>query len=59
MAEGRSNTDIGDRLHLSTGTVKGHVSAVFEKLHVDNRVQAALVAQRAGLLGPPRGGAAR
>ncbi|MFI6543058.1 response regulator [Streptomyces prunicolor] len=59
MAEGLSNTDIGDRLHLSTGTVKGHVSAVFEKLKVDNRVQAALVAERAGLLRPPGDGAAR
>jgi DNA-binding NarL/FixJ family response regulator len=55
MAEGLSNTDIGDRMHLSTGTVKGYVSAVFEKLHVDNRVQAALVAERAGLLTPPPG----
>ncbi|MFI6655375.1 response regulator [Streptomyces sp. NPDC050523] len=60
MAEGLSNTDIGDRMHLSTGTVKGHVSVVFEKLHVDNRVQAALVAERAGLLRPPsEGGGAR
>ncbi|MFJ5306757.1 response regulator [Streptomyces sp. NPDC088350] len=59
MAEGLSNTDIGDRLHLSTGTVKGHVSVVFEKLQVDNRVQAALVAERAGLLRPPGDGAVR
>jgi DNA-binding NarL/FixJ family response regulator len=59
MAEGLSNTEIGDRLHLSNGTVKGHVSTVFEKLRVDNRVQAALVAERAGLLTPPADGAAR
>jgi len=59
MAEGLSNTDIGDRPHLSNGTVKGHVSTVFEKLQVDNRVQAALVAERAGLLRPPGDGAAR
>lgn len=58
MAEGLSNTDIGNRLHLSNGTVKGHVSTVFEKLKVDNRVQAALVAERAGLLRPPGDGAA-
>jgi DNA-binding NarL/FixJ family response regulator len=56
MAEGLSNTEIGDRLHLSTGTVKGRVSGVFEKLQADNRVQAALVAERAGLLRPPDGG---
>lgn len=59
LAEGLSNTDIGDRLHLSNGTVKGHVSVVFEKLRVDNRVQAALIAERAGLLKPPEDGATR
>nr|WSY50987.1 response regulator transcription factor [Streptomyces sp. NBC_00886] len=59
MAKGLSNTDIGNRLHLSNGTVKGHVSTVFEKLRVDNRVQAALVAERAGLLTHPEDGAAR
>ncbi|MFJ8198046.1 response regulator [Streptomyces sp. NPDC096152] len=54
MAEGLANNDIGDRLHLSTGTVKGHVSAVFGKLRVGSRVQAALIAERAGLLGRPQ-----
>ncbi|MFG2881875.1 response regulator [Streptomyces sp. NPDC048297] len=50
MAEGLANTDIGERMHLSTGTVKGHVSAVLNKLQVTSRVQAALIAERAGLL---------
>ncbi len=53
MAEGLANSDIGKRLHLSTGTVKGHVSAVFGKLEVSSRVQAALIAERAGLLVSP------
>jgi DNA-binding NarL/FixJ family response regulator len=53
MAEGLANTDIGARLHLSTGTVKGHVSSIFTKLRVNSRVQAALLAERAGLLSPP------
>ncbi|UXY25529.1 response regulator [Streptomyces sp. HUAS TT20] len=52
MARGLANTDIGERLHLSTGTVKGHVSAVLSKLRVSSRVQAVLVAERAGLLTP-------
>ncbi|MEV5957912.1 response regulator transcription factor [Streptomyces sp. NPDC051987] len=52
MAEGLANNDIGARLHLSTGTVKGHVSAVLGKLEVGSRVQAALIAERAGLLAP-------
>ncbi|WP_353943734.1 response regulator transcription factor [Streptomyces sp. HUAS MG91] len=50
MAEGLANADIGIRLHLSVGTVKGHVSALLEKLEVGSRVQAALLAERAGVL---------
>ncbi|ALG13163.1 response regulator [Kibdelosporangium phytohabitans] len=50
IAEGLSNTDIGNRVHLSVGTVKDHVSAILTKLRVGSRVQAALLAQRAGLL---------
>lgn len=55
IAEGLSNTDIATRMHLSTSTVKDHVSAILTKLEVDGRVQAALLAERAGLLKPPRG----
>ncbi|MER6314281.1 response regulator transcription factor [Streptomyces sp. NPDC001581] len=50
LSHGLSNADIGSRLHLGIGTVKDHVSAVLAKLDVTNRVQAALWAQRAGLL---------
>lgn len=41
-------------MHLSTGTVKDHVSALLAKLEVSTRVQAALLAERAGLLEPPQ-----
>lgn len=51
VAEGLSNADIGARLHLAAGTVKDHVSAILTKLRVTSRVQAALLAQRAGVLG--------
>ncbi|MEU2227972.1 response regulator transcription factor [Streptomyces sp. NPDC018347] len=50
VAEGLSNTEIATRMHLGTGTVKDHVSAILTKLEVGGRVQAALLAQRAGLL---------
>ncbi|MDQ0936723.1 DNA-binding NarL/FixJ family response regulator [Streptomyces turgidiscabies] len=50
VAEGLSNADIGMRVHLGAGTVKDHVSAILTKLRVTSRVQAALLAQRAGLL---------
>jgi DNA-binding NarL/FixJ family response regulator len=54
IAEGLSNSEIAARMHLSTGTVKDHVSAILMKLEVSSRVQAALLAERAGLLKPPR-----
>ncbi|MGW3960073.1 response regulator [Amycolatopsis sp. NPDC005003] len=50
IADGLSNADIAKRIHVSVGTVKDHVSAILTKLGVGSRVQAALVAQRAGLL---------
>ncbi|MFF9020262.1 response regulator [Streptomyces eurythermus] len=50
IAEGLSNADIGTRIHLSAGTVKDHVSSILTKLRVSSRVQAALLAERAGLL---------
>jgi DNA-binding NarL/FixJ family response regulator len=50
LAEGYDNTDIAARLYLSPSTVKNHVSKLFEKLGVDNRVQAATFALRNGLV---------
>ncbi len=37
-------------MFLSPATVKAHISTILGKLDVDGRVQAALVAERAGLL---------
>ncbi|MFD8076853.1 response regulator [Streptomyces sp. NPDC059718] len=54
IAQSMSNRDIAARLCLSTGTVKDHVSSLFVKLQVNSRVQAALLAERAGLLRPTR-----
>lgn len=50
IGRGRSNKEIAKALHLSEGTVKGHVSAVLAKLGVDDRTQAALFAVREGLV---------
>jgi DNA-binding NarL/FixJ family response regulator len=50
LADGLSNAEIGGRLFLSVGTVKDHVSAILAKFDVGTRVQASLLAQRAGLL---------
>jgi DNA-binding NarL/FixJ family response regulator len=52
LAQGLSNAEIGQQLFVSEGTVKTHVYRVFTKLNCENRVQAAMLAQRAGLLDP-------
>lgn len=50
IAEGKSNKEIGRALDLTEGTVKGYVSAIFEKLNVSDRTQAAMLAHRSGLV---------
>ncbi len=62
LADGLSNHQIGEQLHLSPSTIKDYVSTVLGKLGATNRVQAAVIAHRAGLgthqnrpiEGPPR-----
>jgi DNA-binding NarL/FixJ family response regulator len=49
LARGMSNADISERLHLSEGTVRNHVSAILAKLDVGDRTQAAILAVRHGL----------
>ncbi|MFJ5922760.1 response regulator [Kitasatospora sp. NPDC092948] len=56
LGEGLSNAEIADRLFLGTGTVKDHISAILAKLGAANRVQAAVVAHRAGLVRDRRDG---
>ncbi|WP_238005949.1 response regulator transcription factor [Dactylosporangium sp. AC04546] len=48
---GLTNTEIAVTLHMSEATVKTHVSRILAKLNLSNRVQAAILAHRAGLLG--------
>lgn len=50
VVAGCENRDIGRRLNLSAGTVKHHVSSALTKLGVDNRIQAAVLAVRSGLV---------
>ncbi|MBB5956400.1 DNA-binding NarL/FixJ family response regulator [Saccharothrix tamanrassetensis] len=50
IGQGMSNAEIGGTLHLSEATVKGYVSSVLGKIGAVNRVQAALVAFRGGLI---------
>ena len=50
IVEGYSNPEIAARLYLSTNTVKTHVKGIMNKLAVSDRVQAAVIALRSGLL---------
>lgn len=50
IIEGRSNPEIANVLYLSPNTVKTHVRNILNKLGVDHRLQAAVVAVRAGLI---------
>ncbi len=49
VGRGLSNAEIAGELHLSVPTVKAHVSRLFEKLQVTNRVQIAICVHDAGL----------
>jgi two-component system, NarL family, response regulator LiaR len=50
IVEGKSNPQIAKTLHLSPNTIKTHVRSIMNKLTVDDRVQAAVVALRSGLI---------
>ncbi|HLV97846.1 MAG TPA: response regulator transcription factor [Ktedonobacterales bacterium] len=50
IAEGNSNAAIAEQLVLSEKTVKGHVSNILSKLHMDDRTQAAVFAWQQGLM---------
>ena len=50
IVEGKSNPQIAEKLHLSPNTIKTHVRSIMNKLTVNDRVQAAVVALRSGLV---------
>lgn len=49
IAGGMRNHQIADRLFLSEKTVKSHVGAILKKLQVNDRTEAALLAQQSGI----------
>ncbi len=49
-ADGMSNQDIGDQLHLAHGTVRNYLSEIMAKLQASNRTEAARIARQKGWL---------
>lgn len=50
LADGQSNKEIAQSLHVSPNTVKTHVSRLYEKLDVNQRVQAVQKAKELQLI---------
>ncbi|MFF4874030.1 response regulator [Streptomyces sp. NPDC000961] len=50
VAEGLSNQTIGQRLHLTEGTVKAHLARIYAKLGTDSRTAAVATATDLGLI---------
>ncbi|MGI8309807.1 response regulator transcription factor [Saccharopolyspora hattusasensis] len=51
VGAGLSNQDVAQRLFLAEGSVKAHVRTIVQRLSAKNRVQAAITAYEAGLVG--------
>lgn len=52
LARGLSNQAIAEDLHISPKTVKAHVGTILQKLHLENRTEAAVYALRMHLVQP-------
>jgi two-component system nitrate/nitrite response regulator NarL len=50
VSKGMTNREIGASLHIAENTVKNHLRNILDKLHLNNRAQAAAFAVRHGLI---------
>jgi DNA-binding NarL/FixJ family response regulator len=49
LASGNSNHEIARELSLSANTISNHIASILAKLHLENRIQAAVQAVRSGI----------
>jgi DNA-binding NarL/FixJ family response regulator len=54
MADGASNQEIAEQLHLSHHTVRNHVQHIFARLGAHSKLEAVAIGLRRGLVAPPR-----
>jgi DNA-binding NarL/FixJ family response regulator len=54
IGEGLKNKEIADKLFISEWTVRHHITSIFSKLEVSDRVELILYAYKKGLASPPR-----
>lgn len=50
MVQGTSTAKLAETMHLSEGTIKFHINNIFQKLDVNDRAQAIIVALRRGII---------
>ena len=50
VARGASNQDVGEKLHVSTATVKSHLIQIYQKLGVSDRTAAVTTAIERGII---------
>ena len=50
IVEGLSNPQIAERLFITRATAKAHVHSILQKLYVDDRTKAAIMAMKEGLV---------
>ncbi len=54
IGQGLKNKEIADKLFISEWTVRHHITSIFSKLEVSDRVELILFAYKKGLASPPR-----
>ena len=50
LGKGLKNSEISEKLNISVHTTKAHLEAMYEKLSVNNRLQAVIKAVTLGLM---------
>jgi DNA-binding NarL/FixJ family response regulator len=55
VADGLSNKEIAQKLSITERTIKNHISNIFQKLHVNDRTHAVVVAMQQKLIGIKKG----